>query len=181
MTKKRRHIGAVVAAVLFCAGAAGASAQFRLDFGVALPVFEGINLRELGVSGGATISQYLFLLPTIEAAYQFGEGPVRFGVGAKAVTFIVESLLWPNAFIEIDLNQVVIRGDLGGGAFLSFGRVNQVPDNSWTWVVPQIDVSFAHTNWFRLSGGAIALAPFSNMNKSGFLLYVSARFIMLFK
>ncbi|HYW84011.1 MAG TPA: hypothetical protein VFB30_12180, partial [Spirochaetia bacterium] len=99
---KRRHIGAVAAAVLFCAGAAGASAQIRLDFEVALPVFEGINLRDLGVSGGATISQYLFLLPTIEATYQFGEGPVRFGAGAKTVTFIIESLLWPDAFIEID-------------------------------------------------------------------------------
>lgn len=178
---KRRHIVAVVVAVLLCAEAVGASAQLRFDFEVAFPVFEGINLGDLGVSGGATISQYLFLLPMIEATYQFGEGPVRFGVGAKAVTFIIESLLWPNAFIEIDLNPVVIRGDLGGGVFLSFGRVNQVPDTSWTWVIPQIDVSFAHTDWFRLSGGVIALAPFDTMNKFGFLLYVNARFIVLFK
>jgi hypothetical protein len=178
---KRRHIAAVVVAVLLCAEAVGASAQFRLDFEVAFPVFQGINLGDLGVSGGATIGQYLFLLPMIEAGYQFGEGPVRFGVGARAVTFIVESLVWPDAFIEMDLNPVVIRGDLGGGAFLSFGRVNQVPDTSWTWVVPQIDVSFAHTDWFRLSGGVIALAPFDALNKSGFLLYVNARFLVLFK
>ena len=178
---KRRHIVAVVAAVLLCAEGVGAGAQFRLDFGVGLPVFQGINLKDLHVSGGATISQYLFLLPTIEPTYQFGEGPVRFGVGAKAVTFVIESLLWPNAFIEIDFNQVVIRGDLGGGMFLSFGRVNQVPDNSWTWVIPQLDVSFAHTDWFRISGGAIALAPFDTINNFGFLLYVNARFIVRFK
>ena len=178
---KRRHIVAVVAAVLLCAEAVGAGAQFRLDFAVSMPVFQGINLRDLGVSGGATISQYLFLLPAIEATYQFGEGPVRFGAGAKAVTFIIESLLWPDAFIEIDLNHVVIRGDLGGGLFLSFGRVNQVPDNSWTWVIPQIDVGMKLNDWFRISGGVIALAPFDTMNTFGFLLYVNARFTVLFK
>ena len=37
---KRRHIVAVVVAVLLCAEAVGASAQFRLDFEVALPVFQ---------------------------------------------------------------------------------------------------------------------------------------------
>ena len=68
------------------------------------------------MSGGATIDQYLFLLPMIEATYQFGEGPVRFGVGAKAVTFIVESLVWPNAFIEIDLNPCRDPRRFGRGA-----------------------------------------------------------------
>jgi hypothetical protein len=178
---KRRHFAAVVGAILLCAGADCASAQIRLDFEIALPIFEGINTRDLGVPGGATISRYLFLLPMVDAAYQFGEGPVRFGVGARAVTYIVETLLWPDSFVEIDLRHIVIRGDLGGGLFLSFGGVNQVPDKSWTWIVPQIDVSFAHTDWFRLSGGAIALVPFDNMDTFGFLLYMSARFIILFK
>jgi hypothetical protein len=178
---RRRHIGAVVAAVLLCTCAAGAGAQFRLDFEIALPVFQGLNPGDLGISGGATISRYLFLLPGVEAAYQFDEGPVRFGVGARAVTFILESLAWPDTFVEMDINHVVIRGDLGGGFFLSFGGVNQVPRNSWTWVVPQIDIGFTLSDSFRLSGGAIALAPLDNLSNFGFLLYVNARFTVLFK
>ena len=165
--------------VLLCAGAALAGAQFRLDFNVAVPVYAGVNLGDLGVSGGGTIDQYLFLLPMVDAAYQFGDGPLRFGFGAKAVTFIVESLLWPNAFVELDLYPVVIRGDFGGGVFLAFGLANRVLAESW--VVPQIDVSFKLNDWFRLGGGAIAVAPFNNMSNFGFLLYVNARFIILFK
>jgi hypothetical protein len=176
---KRRHVVAVVVAVMLCAEAVSAGAQLRFDFAIALPVFQGINLGDFGISGGTTASQYLFLLPTIEASYQIGEGPVRFGVGAKAVTFILESLAWPTSFVEIDLNQMVIRGELGGGLFVSFGRVNEVPHGSWTWVVPQIDVGFRLTNWFRPSIGIIALAPFDNMNNFGFLLYLNARFIIL--
>ena len=178
---KRRQIGAVACAVLLCVGAAAASAQFRLDVDVAVPVFQGINPGDLGVPGGATIDRYLFLLPMIEATYQLADGPVRFGAGARAVTFLFESLLWPDAFVELDLDQVVIRGDLGGGLFLSLGGVNEVPDRSWTWIVPQVDVSFAHTDWFRLSGGAMALAHFNSVDKLGFVLYVEARFIMLFR
>lgn len=177
---KRRRVIFVVA-VLLCAGAVGASAQLRLDVDIAWPVFAGIKLGDLGVPGGRTIDQYLILLPEIEATYQFGEGPVRFGAGVKAVTFIVESLLWPNAFVEIDLNRIVIRGDLGGGLFFVFGRANQLLNTSWTWIVPQIDVGLKLGDRFRLGGGAIALAPFDNMNNFGFLLYVNARFIVLFK
>ena len=176
---KRGLVSALVGAVLLCVTAAAAGAQFRLDFEVALPVFEGINPGDLGVPGGATIDRYLFLLPMVEATYQLGDGPVRFGAGARAVTFLFESLLWPDAFVEIDLDRIVVRGDLGGGLFLSLGGVNEVPDRSWTWIVPQIDVSFAHTDWFRLSGGAMALAPFNNVDRFGFVLYVEARFIVL--
>ncbi len=178
---KRRLIVMVVVAVLLCAVAFSAGAQFRLDFDVAWPVYAGIKFGDLGISGGTDIGQYLIILPMVEATYQFGEGPIRFGVGAKAVTFIVENVLWPNAFIEIELNPVVIRGDFGGFFFFAFGLGNQLLDNSWTWVVPQIDVGFKVNDWFRLSGGAIALAPFDNMNNFGFLLYVNARFTVLFK
>jgi len=178
---KRRFVVVVAVVVLFCAGAISASAQFRLDVDVAVPVYAGIQFGDLGVSGGANLTKYLFLLPMLEATYQFGEGPVRFGVGAKAMTFLVESVLWPNAFIELDVDPVVIRGDFGGGLFLAFGLLNQVLNNSVTWVVPQIDVGFKLSDWFRLSGGAIALAPFNNMNNFGFLLYVNARFTALFK
>jgi hypothetical protein len=178
---KRRLLVIVAVVVLLCAGATCASAQFRLDFDIAWPVYAGINLGDLGVSGGATLTEHLILLPMIDATYQLGEGPLHFGFGVKAVTFIVESLLWPNAFIEIDLNPIVIRGDFGGGFFFAFGLGNQLLDNSWTWVVPQIDVGVKLNDWFRLSGGAIALAPFDNMNNFGFLLYVNARFTILFK
>lgn len=178
---KRRLIVIVVVVVLLCAGAISASAQFRLDFNIAVPVYAGINLGDVGISGGTSLTEHLILLPMVDAAYQFGEAPLRFGFGVKAVTFIVESLLWPNAFLEIDLNPIVIRGDFGGGLFLAFGLSNQVLGESWTWVVPQIDVGVRLNDWFRLSGGAIALAPFDNMNNFGFLLYVNARFIILFK
>jgi hypothetical protein len=178
---KRRLFIVLVIVVLLCVGAVGASAQFRLDADVTLPVYLGINFDQLGLSGSTNLSQYIILLPMVEATYQFGEGPVRFGAGVKAVTFIVESLLWPNAFLEVDLNRIVIRGDLGGGLFLAFGLSNQQLRNSWTWVIPQIDVGVKLTDRFRLSGGAVALAPFNDMRNFGFLLYVNARFTVLFK
>lgn len=178
---KRRSIVIVLVTVMLCAAAFNASAQFRLDIDLAWPVKAGINIGDLGISVATDINQYLIILPQIEATYQFGEGPLRFGVGAKAVTFIVESILWPNAFVELELSPIVIRGDLGGGLFFLFGISTQLLDNSWSWVVPQVDVGVKLTDWFRLSGGMIALAPFNNMNNFGYLLYLNARFTFLFK
>ena len=176
----KRHLFVIVLImVLCCAGAISAGAQFRLDISIAWPIYAGINFGDLGFSGGTDIGQFLILLPMVDAAYQFGEGPLRIGVGAKAGTFIIESLLWPNAYVEMDLDPIVIRGDFGGFLFLALGRVNEVLPDSVTWVVPQVDVGIRLTDWFRLSGGAIALAPFNNMNNFGFLLYVNARFIIV--
>jgi hypothetical protein len=175
---KRKIIVMALAVVLLLAGGVMANAQFRLDANIQVPFFAGLNLDSLGISGGGSIGAFI-PFPSVEAAWQFPIGPIKIGVGARAYTVIIESFAWPNAFVELDLNPIVLRADFGGGAFLLFG----IATTAYTaaMVLPQIDVSWRLADWFRLGVGAIGIAPFEDMSNFGYAIYVSGRFTALFK
>jgi hypothetical protein len=181
---KRKVLVAILAVVLLLGGGAIASAQFRLDANIQVPFYMGINLDTFGgssgsgLSGGTSIGAFL-PFPSVEADYQFPLGPVRLGVGLKAYTFIIESIAWPNAFVEVELSPFVIRADVGGGAWLLFGLYNNAA--AAAMVIPQLDVSWKIADWFRLGAGVIAVAPFEALSNFGYAVYVSGRFTALFK
>jgi hypothetical protein len=178
---KRKIFVVLLAAVLLLSGGVIANAQFRLDANIQVPFYMGINLAAFGasgVSGGTSITSFL-PFPSVEGMYQFGSGPLRFGVGLRAYTFIIESIAWPDAFVELELSPVVIRADVGGGAWLLFGLYNNA--DTAAMVIPQLDVAFKLADWFRLGVGAIAVAPFQHLDNFGYAIYASGRFTVLFK
>lgn len=101
-----------------------ASAQARLDIGVDVP--RGVGTLVGGNLGGfaGVLDAAVFPFPEAALHYQFGEGIVKAGLGARAFTFIVESVAWPNAYVEVDLGPFAIEAQAGGGAFLLFGLYN---------------------------------------------------------
>jgi hypothetical protein len=175
---KRKVLVVLLAAVLLLGGGVVASAQFRLDANIQVPVYMGINLDAFGFSGGMSIGAFL-PFPSVEATYQFGAGPLRFGVGLRAYVFIIESIAWPDAFIELELSPFVLRADVGGGAWLLFGLYNNAATAAM--VIPQLDVSWKLADWFRLGVGVIAVAPFEALSNFGYAAYVSGRFTVLFQ
>ena len=178
--RKRRGI-VLVAVVMLCVSALGASAQLRLDGNLSWPFYLGINLPGLttGVQGSTAISSYAFIFPELQLSWQFGSGALRGGVGLRAFTLILESFGWPDAWLELELKPFVLRADLGGGWFYAFGLANSSALGKV--VIPQLDVSWKLADWFRLGVGALFIAPFDSPGNFGVAVYVGGRFIALFK
>ena len=89
---KRRHVFAVLVALLLLGGAWQAGAEVRLDFDI--PIILGARLNVSDLTGTSTIdldlSNLHIPLPYLELSYQFGEGWLRGGVGVRSYTVIVE-------------------------------------------------------------------------------------------
>jgi len=105
-----------------------AFAQLRLDIGIAAPigvgsVLDGTKLQMNGLAGNF-LSKVFLPLPEAALHYQFDLAAVKLGIGARAFTLIVETVIWPNAFAEFDLGPVDIEAQVGGGAFAFFGLVS---------------------------------------------------------
>jgi hypothetical protein len=102
--------------------------QIRLDAGIAIPIgiataLDGSSLQMNSVVGELFAST---LLPLFEVAfhYQFDLGMVKLGLGARAFSYICETLLWPNAFVEYDFGLIIAEAQIGGGGYLLLGQVS---------------------------------------------------------
>jgi hypothetical protein len=173
---KKKVLITVMALVILLGGVMSASAQFRLDVNVQWPFYLGINVSGLtsGVQGTSLISQYAFIVPDVEASYQFGGGNLRAGVGLKAYTFIIESFGWPMAYLELGIDPFVIRAELGGGLFYAFGLASTAATAEV--MLPQLEVSWKIAEWFRLGAGALFVMPFNDFSNFGFVGFAGGRF-----
>lgn len=117
----------VLALIIVLAGGA-AFAQPRIDVGIDLPIGIGSVLDGTSLEVTSTVGNFLAttFLPLPEAGlyYQIDLGGFKIGAGARAVSLILQTIIWPNAFFELDLDVFVVEAQLGGGAFVLFGRVN---------------------------------------------------------
>ncbi len=137
-------------------------AEMRIDVGADIPINMGVAVSGIG---GTTQTQsidvltnYLFLLPEASVMYQVPVGPMNFGIGVRGLSFIVESLIWPNLFAEANLGPVAIDFNVGGGAFLFFGLYNHLGTGS-VWI-PDLSAYFKIGKVFRLGAGvALLLGP----------------------
>jgi hypothetical protein len=161
---------------------ATASAQIRFDANISIPYYFGINLADsFGSSNESlgTASKYVFLIPDFQLGYQFGGEVFRAGIGVRAYTVLIESIVFPNAFIELELNPVVFRADVGGGAFLFFGLYSDLITGKV--ILPDLSVAIKISDWFEFGTGAIAFVPLEAHGAFGWAGYVNARFMVIGK
>jgi hypothetical protein len=183
MTKKGRLL--IAAVVLLAVVAAGAGAELRFDANIAWPMYLGVKLDSstFGTSSqGMDISKFLILFPDVELYWQFGGQGLRAGIGARVFTLILESVAYPAAFIELDLNPFVLSANVGGGAYAFFGLFSQAGTGAF-WL-PDVNVAFKFNDWFRVGVGAYGLF-IPSIQSSGtilpFALYANARFVVPIK
>jgi len=181
--KKKILIAAAATVILFTA-ALTASAQVRLDIDLNWPVIGGIQLDPtiFGTSGSSIdLSQYHLLLPDLRLYYQFGEGFLQAGIGIRAYTLIIESLVFPEAFIEMNLKPFVISASVGGYLFGVIGIANT--GSTADLILPDVSAYWAINNWFRIGGGVLMFAPLdaSWTQNFGYVGYFGAKFSFLFK
>ncbi len=148
----------LVLALVAIIGANSVSAQVRLDLGVAVP--RGFGSLSGGELFTADVVEFLdkTILPFPEAGvyYQLGGEMVKFGVGGRFYTFILETVFWPNIFAEISLgDHFVMQGQIGGGLFGYFGLTSGF--SSGAVFFPDISAWFKIGKVFRVGAGALGL------------------------
>jgi len=155
-----RLLFAVVFALMSGAGAPSAAAQFRLD---------------------ASLCFLESPVPTAfaEAGWQFITGNLHAGIGLDALVAIALNVFWPDAFLEYELDPLILRADLGGGLIyrFGFGTVDTSP-NLATMVIPQIDFSFKLTDWMRVGVGVLAFEALESTIGSSVVAYLAVRIIL---
>ncbi len=170
----------VFAVLLVLAGATDASAQARFEVNVNWPVLFGISSSNSLFGGNVDLSSYHFILPDLRIYYQFGgDGLVRGGIGVRAYTVIVESFIWPEAFVELNLTPIELEASLGGFLFGIFGLYSNLTTASIMF--PDFNVGWQILPWLRLGGGVLLGMPIGSDWNQNFVYmgYIGARFIFL--
>jgi hypothetical protein len=164
--------------ILLLCFTAFASAQVRLDVNVSIPFYNGIEVE--GSEGIGDFSSYAFLIPDLMLSYVFDFEIIKIGIGARMLTFIVESVMWPNAFVELDLSPLVINVSCGGGIFAYFGVVSGVETSSL--IIPDACAYFKFNDWFQAGVGVVLFvgAEVFGVDILPYSVYARARFSFTF-
>ena len=167
----------VFSLVLALAIIAPAMADWRIDIGFDIPRgLGGLAEGEAVISeeAGDFFDQYIFPFPEAGVYYQKEFGALRVGGGLRVFTFILESVYWPNAFVELDLGKVVFAFQLGGGLFGMFGLYNDLQTGQV--LIPDLSAWFKIGSAFRLGGGALGVMLPELGDAVVFAYYLGAKF-----
>ncbi len=176
--KKGLLVSSVALAIALVA-AADAGAQARLEVNGNWPLSISLGSGSpLGDVGSLDLSKYFLLVPDFRAYYQFGDGMVRGGVGVRVPTLIIVSMVYPEAFVEVNLHPVVLEASVGGLLFGAFG-LGVASFNVEPWITPDLNVSFEIAQWLRLGGGVFLIAPLDGSWGQNYLsvVYIGARLL----
>jgi hypothetical protein len=181
MKSGRLHF--VVVAAILLAVAAAAGAQVRIDVNISKPLFLGAGTSSGGGPvdlGTIDVTSAWVFFPEVQLYYQFGFDFLHAGVGARVFTFILQSIIYPAAYLELQLGPVVANLNVGGGWFGTFGLAGNGGEFGAVFF-PDLNVGVNLTPWFRLGGGVFA--AWAKAVPEGFLyaVYIDARFIFVLK
>lgn len=164
----------ILVALLIAALAAPAFAGWQLDIGAEIPVRVGITDSSVDEDYGDYLD-FLFLLPTGTISYSFGFGPLSLGVGGKLYTLIVESIIYPVVYAELDFDPVVVNFTTGGLGFLFFGLSTFF--DTGALLIPDLSVMFKLGKSFRLGVGAMTfIGTDISQDYFPYILYGTAKF-----
>jgi hypothetical protein len=135
-----------------------ALAEVRLDIGLTIPM----GLGSLSTSGGTLsedatdfFSEHIIPFPQIALYYQDMLGSFRLGGGIRAYSFILETIFWPNVFVEKDLWHFTVALQAGGGCFGLFGLYSTI--EAGKVFIPDLSLWYRIGDSFRLGGGIMGL------------------------
>lgn len=155
-------------------------AQFRADIGFDIPWRLGATVTNAAgdqVSESLDVlSEFTFLLPDLMFSYEGVVGPVHLGVGARMFTLILESIAYPAAFAELDLGQLTVNFNVGGGAFLFFGLYNDLATGQL--FLPDLSAHLKLGQSFRVGLGTIGLVGELLPDANPFIVYLSGKFVV---
>jgi hypothetical protein len=160
-----------------------AASEVRLDIGVMVPRGAGLTLGgSTTTTLGSNLGNWPFIpLPEAGIYYQGDLGMLKLGIGARAYSVLLETILWPNGYAELDLGKVAIEAQMGGGAFLMLGMLPTKFETGKVFI-PDVSAWFkiGKKGNFRLGGGFIGLyVPDAFGDVMPFLLYLGGKASLL--
>ncbi len=164
----------LIGLVLILMGAAlPLAADSQVDIGLHIPYYIGVQTED--DDAGAAIN-YAFLVPDLKYNYFFNESGIRFGVGARMFTIILESMAYPIVTLETDVGPFRFSGHVGGGVFLFFGLLNDI--GTGHFYIPEVSVAYRFSESFSVGTGAgFFFAPeAADFNNFAYIGDVFARF-----
>jgi hypothetical protein len=179
---KKIWVVALVAAVILLGAAANASAGFRMDIDVPWYLYVGLSdalETELGADLGVTdISQFVVVIPNIQAYFTFGGDMLSFGAGARIYTVLLINFLYPSLMGELRLGKFDVNLNVGGlaGVLLGVGPIFETATGPWFSM--DLSAGYRFTDWFRLGVGAFAVAHADYPEFFPYAVYVSGKFIL---
>jgi hypothetical protein len=173
-----------IALAIFAVVAAAGFADWRADIGVDIPWQLGATVEQ-GVLGDDpqneslnVLAELTILLPEVMIGYEGRLGPVNVGAGARVFTFILESLLYPAAFAEVDVGPVAVNLNVGGGGFLFFGLANQFQTaNLW---IPDLSAHLKLGESLRVGVGMASFLGGETQQVFPYVIYLSGKFVVRF-
>ena len=156
-------------------------AEWRSDIGLAVPWKLGATLTSaLGENEDFNVlSEFTFLVPQVFLGYEFALGPVNLGLGGRLYTLILESIITPAVFAEVELGPVAVNLNVAGGGVLFFGLYNDF--QSGQLLLPDLSAHFKLGRSLQLGIGATAiLHPDIPEDVLPYILYLSGKFVVRF-
>ncbi len=178
---KRKLVLVVLVAALLLGFTVTASADVRLDFDVPVILSAGLNVETLTGNSSVKLdlSSLHIPLPYVMLAYQFGDAFLHGGVGIRTYTVLVEFFGWPIGYVEVELDRLIARAELGGLGFFALGVANSFFTKDL--LVSDFQLSYAFFPWLRAGAGILFAPQLSNFGNNGWMFYINARFTFDFK
>ncbi|TFG85193.1 MAG: hypothetical protein E4H20_00965 [Spirochaetales bacterium] len=154
--------------------APAAFAQFRIDVGFNAPMLIGIENLD-GPEGDPVEVPSFIPLPFGQISYNMDLGALSVGAGLRAYTLIIESLAWPCAYVEFDVDPVVITLSGGGGFFLYFGVLGNGTLDMHMFI-PELMAHFKLGKFTRLGIGGMTFIGLENQDVFPYIIYGSLQF-----
>jgi hypothetical protein len=158
-------------------------AQVRMDIGFDIPRGVGAVLdgqAQISAEASNALSSYILPFPEVGVYYQheFSGVPIRVGGGLRCFTFIVESVVWPNVYVEADVWKFTFSLQAGGGIFGTFGLYNSL--NTANVIIPDLSAWFRIGKNFRVGGGAMVFVSPELKDSAAFVYYLGMKFAIPF-
>jgi hypothetical protein len=142
-----------------------------VDVGINVPFYWGVGDTVSNDSEFSGAIDYVFPVPDIKYGLMFGDGPVKFGVGARFFTVILESLIYPQLMVRGEFDPLVFTGSIGGGVFLFFGLWNNI--STGDVYLSEVTAAYKVNDWFQLGlGTTVGLVTLNTQDFNAGYIYI---------
>ena len=150
--------------------------QFRMDANLSWAI-GFFSVTGNTVTGSfSDILKLAIIVPEFDAYAQLNLDVVRLGIGFRLFTLILESVIIPDIFCELNFDPLVIRLGVSGGALIPFGIFPLDPVFGPTFA-PDIYVGFKIAEIFRIGAGCTMIVSLENTDIAFLTPYINAKLV----